>query len=91
MEVINILQMPLFKRAYKKLHPNQKKFVDEAVEVIKQDPFNGEVKKGDLKKVFVYKFPCLNQQFLLAYKFDNKNRVLLYVGVHENFYRILKN
>jgi hypothetical protein len=46
--------------------------------------------KGDLAGVFVYKFDCVNQQFLLAYQSNASKRVLLALGPHENFYRDLK-
>ena len=49
-----------------------------------------QTKKGDLVGVYVYKFDCVNQQFLLAYEYDPTTRVLLLVGTHENFYRNLK-
>ena len=55
-----------------------------------QNPDLGEGKKGDLAGVFVYKFDCVNQLYLLAYEFDPSTRVLLLVGTHENFYRTLK-
>ncbi len=89
-EEVKVLQTNVFARAYKKLHPNQKDAVDEAVASIIQHPFLGEEKKGDLAGVFVYKFDCVNQLYLLAYKFDPSTRVLLLVGTHENFYRTLK-
>jgi mRNA-degrading endonuclease YafQ of YafQ-DinJ toxin-antitoxin module len=79
-----------FLRAYKKLHNNQKDVVDQAVAVIISDPGMGEAKKGDLAGVYVHKFDCVNQLFLLAYEYDPKTRVLLLVGTHENFYRNLK-
>lgn len=82
--------MPDFKRAYKKLHKNQKNSVDIAILDITNNPLLGEEKKGDLTGVYVYKFNNVNQQFLLAYEFDPKNRMLLALGVHENFYRDLK-
>ena len=87
---IKILQMPGFKRAYKKLHQNQKPSVDQAVSDIAKNPLSGEAKKGDLAGVYVHKFRCVNQQFLLAYEFDKISRTLLCLGVHENFYRDLK-
>ncbi len=90
MRNISILQMPLFKRAYKKLHQNQKVAVDEAIGDIVRDPFLGQAKKGDLNGVYVHKFDCVHQQFLLAYEFDPQTRILLALGVHENFYRDLK-
>ncbi len=82
--------MPPFKRHYKKLHPNQKAVVDAAIRAIVQDPAQGERKRGDLAGVYVHKFDCLGQQMLLAYEWEPTSRVLLALGVHENFYRDLK-
>ena len=87
---ITIKQMPAFKRVYKKLHLNQKTKVDEAIHQIISDPELGEEKKSDLSGVFVYKFAMQHQEMLLAYEWDPAQRVLLALGVHENFYRDLK-
>ena len=87
---VQVLQSALFKRAYKRLHPNQKADVDDAVERIVLDPSIGEAKKGDLAGVFVYKFSCTGQLTLLAYEYDPATRLLLLLGTHENFYRDLK-
>ena len=86
---IVVIMMPAFKQRYKKLHQNQKTPVNEAIEVIKINPQAGIQKQGDLDEVYVYKFDCVGQQFLLAYEFDPKTRILLALGVHENFYRDL--
>ena len=91
MSNVRVLQMPVFRRAYKKLRLNQKGAVDKAIAVVVSDPSSGEEKRGDLAGVFVYKFDCINQQFLLAYEFDSVTRLLHAVGVHENFYRDLKS
>lgn len=88
---MQILQKPSFKRVYKKLHPNQRQAVNTAIKKIVEMPDIGEEKKGDLAGVFVYKFDCVNQQYLLAYEWDELSRTLLFLGVHENFYRELKN
>ena len=87
---VQVLQSTLFKRAYKRLHPNQKADVDDAIAEILVDPTLGEAKKGDLAGVFVYKFKCNGQLALLAYEYDPSSRLLLLVGTHENFYRTLK-
>lgn len=87
---IRVLQMPDFKRAYKRLHKNQKIAVDQAVIAITEDPQIGEQKKADLKGVYVHKFNNVNQEYLLAYRFDEETRTLLALGLHENFYRDLK-
>lgn len=91
MAEILIQQTNAFLRAYKKLHNNQKDAVDQAIAVIIREPAIGEAKKGDLAGVFVHKFDCVNQLFLLAYEYDPTTRVLLLVGTHENFYRKLKH
>lgn len=83
-------QKPAFKRAYKKLQANQRDAVHRAIRAVVAEPTAGQEKKGDLAGVFVYKFDCVNQQFLLAYQWDASKRVLLAVGPHENFYRDLK-
>jgi mRNA-degrading endonuclease RelE of RelBE toxin-antitoxin system len=85
-----ILMMPPFKRSYKKLHENQKKAVNQAIADVVREPGIGERKKGDLAGVYVYKFQCVNQLMLLSYEYDPETRVLLYLGVHENFYRDMK-
>lgn len=90
MSNIEITQMPAFKKVYKKLPSAHKSIVSEAVRTIVNNPKIGEEKKGDLAGVYVYKFKISHQQFLLAYEWDPALRVLLALGVHENFYRDLK-
>lgn len=88
---IVVKQMPIFKKNYKKLHSNQRSKVDEAIRTIIQNPTIGEAKKGDLAGIFVYKFKIHHQEILLAYEWNPQERLLLALGVHENFYRDLKN
>ncbi|MDO9010990.1 MAG: type II toxin-antitoxin system RelE/ParE family toxin [Gallionella sp.] len=90
MAEVLIQQTKAFLRAYKKLRNNQKDAVDQAVAGIVLDPSIGEAKKGDLAGVYVHKFDCVNQLFLLAYEYDPQTCVLLLIGTHENFYRDLK-
>lgn len=85
-----ILQMPAFKRAYKKLPAAQRAVVDDAVDLIAANPALGDAKKGDLAGVYVYKFPLNRQEMLLAYEWDPRTRLLLLLGSHENFHRDLK-
>jgi hypothetical protein len=79
-----------FKLAYKKLHANQRDAAHQAIRVVLADPAIGQEMKDDLAGVFVYKFDCVNQQFLLAYQSNASKRVLLSLGPHESFYRDLK-
>jgi len=89
---MNILQTSFFKKQIKKLHKNQKIDLDKTISIIVQNPIVGEMKKGDLQGVQVYKFKMVGQLTLLAYSFDmdNVQLILLSVGLHENFYRDLK-
>ena len=90
-----ILSTPIFDRVAKKLHPKEKKALDDAVKLIAADPLVGEEKKGDLAGTFVFKFKANKQQLLLAYqlrpdKINPTELVLISCGSHENFYRNLK-
>jgi len=62
------------------------------VAVVAEDPECGEKKKGDLATLWVYKFHCQGQWFLLGYTCDEAVRLIYLeaVGSHENFYRDLK-
>ncbi|WP_430233754.1 type II toxin-antitoxin system RelE/ParE family toxin [Nitrosomonas communis] len=82
---------PTFERAVKKLHPQQKSVLDEAVRAIANNPECGEAKVGDLLGIRIYKFRLSNQLCMLAYRILDKNSLkLLVFGPHENFYRDLK-
>ncbi|WP_130471218.1 type II toxin-antitoxin system RelE/ParE family toxin [Candidatus Magnetaquicoccus inordinatus] len=87
-----ILQTRIFKADAKRLHPNQKSLLDEAVKLIALNPEIGEGKVGDLAGVRVHKFKMINQEVLLAYQWmETENQlILLALGHHENFYRDLK-
>lgn len=87
---MNIEQKPMFKKAYKKLYPPQKKIVNEQIKKIAADPLIGTQKKQDLNDVFVHKFKMADRQYLLAYMFDPSTLTLIFLGVHENYYRDLK-
>lgn len=89
---MKIVQTNQFKKEIKKLHPNQKRDVDEAVKAIMKSPDLGQPKVGDLAGILVYKFKMTNQLTLLAYTYQNQTitLTLLALGTHENFYRDLK-
>jgi len=87
---IEIVQTPIFAKQKKKLKNNQIKDLDKAVLEIVKHPEIGERKIGDLADIWVYKFRMVKQEYLLAYQWDSKKRILIALGVHENFYRDLK-
>ncbi len=87
-----ILQTPSFKKAVKKLKPNQKKDLDSAIKTLMEDPTLGEQKKGDLSFLRVHKFKMSKQLTLLGYSFNDGTLTLelMTLGSHENFYRDIK-
>jgi len=89
---VQVQQTQRFKKVVKKLHSNEKKALDKAILMLIQQPQLGEMKKGDLTGVRVYKFKMQNQLTLLAYRVINEVPCLLMlsIGTHENFYRDLK-
>ncbi len=87
---MRVEQKPSFRRIYKKLHANQRQAVNTAIRAVIADPALGEETRGDLSGVYVYKFDCVNEQYLLAYQWGDDWRMLLALGPHENFYRDLK-
>lgn len=90
MDKIQILQTNLFARQKKKLKKNQVADLDKAIQSLIVHPKIGQQKAGDLSEVWVFKFPIVKQQYLLAYIWDEKSRTLIALGVHENFYRDIK-
>ena len=91
-KVTSVLQTPTFKKAVKKLKPNQKKELDSAVKALMNKPDLGEQKKGDLAFLRVHKFKINKQLTLLGYSFDEGTLTLelMALGSHENFYRDIK-
>ncbi len=87
-----VLQKRRFLRPYKKLHANVVGDVDDAIADIAEQPSIGERKKGDLAKLYVYKFMCQNQQYLLGYTTEDEICLIYLEAIlsHENFYRDLK-
>lgn len=87
MSDIKIYQTRHFQNQKKKLKSNQINDLDKAIKSIMKNPKLGQQKTGVLFNIWVYKFPMVNQQNLLAYMWDEESRTLIALGVHENFYR----
>ncbi len=87
---VEILQTPIFARKKKRLKKNQIRDLDDAVRKVVKNPKIGERKTGALADIWVYKFRMVKQEYLLAYEWDTEKRILIALGVHENFYRDLK-
>ncbi len=87
---IEIRQTSLFIRQKKKFHKGEREVIDAAVRGVIRDPRIGEEKRADLNGVWVHKFRIHRQEYLLAYRWDERVRTFISVGVHENFYRDVK-
>jgi mRNA-degrading endonuclease RelE of RelBE toxin-antitoxin system len=89
---MKLIALPRFTRALKKLHSEEKRVLDEVVRAIAADPQIGEMKKGDLAGMQVYKYRSQTGLLSVAYRVVQGEEMikLLAVGSHENFYRDLK-
>ncbi len=90
MNSARIYLTPSFEKSIKKLPKSSKIEIDKIVKILIKDPSLGQLKKGDLSQVRVYKFKLVNQLTLLAYSYENAILTLLLLGGHENFYKNLK-
>ena len=90
---LTIKQSLSFKRTVKKLSKQQKEMLDNELKKLMKEPTIGELKKGDLDFLRVHKFKFSNQEVLLGYMYEDDKLILtlLKLGVHENFYRDIKN
>ena len=91
-KVTTVLQSPLFKKTVKKLKSNQKKQLDAAIKQLMAKPTLGDLKKGDLVFLRVYKFKMSQQLTLLGYSYNDGALTLelISLATHENFYRDVK-
>lgn len=87
---MKIYQSRLFEKKIKKFNKQEKEVLDSVIGNIAKDPSTGDMKKGDLIGVYVYKFKIKTVQYLLAYRMKNNNLELITIGPHENYYRDLK-
>jgi len=87
---MKIFQSKAFEKKVKKISKNDKEELDNAIYAVIKSPEIGTEKKGDLVKIFVYKYKVKNQQYLLAYRFTGVDLELVKIDVHQNFYRDLK-
>jgi mRNA interferase RelE/StbE len=87
---MKILQSRSFENKVKRFTSKEKAALDQEIKKICDDPRIGEEKKGDLKGIFIYKFKMKTSQYLLSYRWNNKDLELIMLGPHENYYRDLK-
>lgn len=89
----SVRAVPRFLRSKRRLPERVQEALDVQVREITDNPLLGEPKTGALRGVRVVKFKVAVQQYLLAYLFHAKENAveLIDAGVHENFYRDLKD
>lgn len=88
---IAVLELPLFKKQFKKLSDTAQQNVADQIDLIVDDPLIGEQKKGDLSHIRVHRFILNDAQVLLDYSWQARKVTifLLSIGPHENFYKDL--
>jgi mRNA-degrading endonuclease RelE of RelBE toxin-antitoxin system len=87
--ISDIIQSPTFAKQKNKLKKVQIKKLDEAIKTIMASPDIGDLKKGDLQGIRVYKYKIGNNLILLAYEIEGSILYLYSFGSHQNFYKEL--
>ncbi len=81
-------------RYFKKLKNRQlKKTYETALLIIKENPYKGTAKRGDLAGVYGYDVKYQGTNFEIAYKISEiggNKVIILLAGTRENFYEQLK-
>ncbi|MGR3176896.1 MAG: type II toxin-antitoxin system RelE/ParE family toxin [Candidatus Anammoxibacter sp.] len=86
----NITASNRFLKFKKKSHKNLQLAIDKEIKKIINNPNIGELKKGDLKGIRVYKFKVKTQLYLLSYEVKGNNVFLYLIDTHGNYYKQLK-
>lgn len=91
----NIIFLPPARNFLKKLKDkNLKKLFEDAIKNIAENPQVGQVKTGDLNGIYAYGFNYNKISYRIAYKVevndDGTLTIIIMAGVHENFYKKLK-
>lgn len=71
-----VMQTRRFSQAYKKLHDNVVRDVNQAAAPIAANPGLGEKKKEDLAALYIHKFHSQSQLYLLGYTRDDDMRLI---------------
>ena len=90
-----IILLPPAKNFLKKLKDKKlKELFKDAIEKISENPQVGQVKTGDLSGIYAYGFNYNKISYRIAYKVevndDGTLTIIIMAGVHENFYKKLK-
>ncbi len=79
-----------FKKIKKKSTHKMQREIDKQIKIIEENPEIGNLKKGELHNIHVYKFKFDRQLFLISYEIIEDVLYLYSIGSHENFYKKLK-
>ena len=88
---MRVYQSRSFEKKVKRFSSTEKTALDQEIKKIMQDPAFIEEKKGDLRGIYVHKFKIKTIQYLLSYRVLGDDLELIMIGLHENYYRDLKN
>lgn len=88
LNAVEVFQSRRFEKALGKLPLALLEVVEDQIDQIIENPYLGELKKGDLSYLRVHKFSLNRQQVLLGYswKEERLQLFLLALSSHENFY-----
>jgi mRNA interferase RelE/StbE len=87
---MRIYQSRSFEKKVKKMSKPEKGSLDREIKRIAGKSGIGKEKKGDLRGVFVHKFKFKTTQYLLANRMVAGDLELVMIGLHENYYRDMK-
>ena len=90
-----IIFLPPARNFLKKLKDKTlKKLFEDAIGKISENPQIGQLKTGDLNGIYAYGFNYNKISYRIAYKVevndDGTLTIIIMAGVHENFYKKLK-
>lgn len=94
LKMYEIKFLPAAEKYIKKIKEKQLKTAySQAIEVIRQNPYAGEMKRGDLAGIYGYDVRYAGVNYEIAYTIyeqNNKLVVVLLAGTRENIYEQLK-
>ena len=65
----------------------------ESINIIAENPFIGQAKKGDLSGIYGYDVYYNKTNYEISYKiyeYENRTVIIILIGTRENFYKELK-
>ncbi len=88
----SLKDLPKFRKQFRRFSSKDQEKIRNEIRKIAKNPLIGELKKGPLSKIRVYKWKLKHQLYLIAYEPENREKtVYLYaIATHEGFYKALQ-